>query len=125
GCSAGLVEKLDIPQQKYPLPRHEHVVEKDHTIHIVEPRAERVVEGRAALVETVSAEEPQPLGAARNGEIEGERIVSGRVKRNTRRIDRDLLSEGAERGEHPGAAHDDSFIRLADAVQGGSLLEIV
>ena len=36
GGNASLVEKLDITQQEYTLPRHKHVVEEDDAIHLVE-----------------------------------------------------------------------------------------
>jgi hypothetical protein len=46
--------------------------------------------------------------------------LSSRVKWNTRRIDRDLVGEGPERGQHACPAYDDAGIRLADTVQGCS-----
>ena len=125
GRNAGLIEELNISQQEHPFPRHEHVVEEDDAIHLVEPGAERVIEMGAPLIETVATKKPQPLGAAGDGEIEGERIVSFRVKGNTRRIDRDLVGEGAQRGQHACPAYDDAGVRLAYAVQGRSLFEIV
>src|ERR1700674_5123027 len=80
---------------------------------------------RAPLIETVATKKPQPLCAAGDGEIEGEWIVSIRVEGNTWRIDRDLVGEGPERGQHACPAYDDAGIRLADTVQCRSLFEIV
>ena len=62
GRAGGRVEPVDITQQKYPLPRHHHVIEKDRAIHLLKPRSQRLVEMRAALVKAVAAQEFEPGG---------------------------------------------------------------
>src|ERR1700704_5863772 len=80
---------------------------------------------RASLIETVATKEAHAFCTAGDSKIQGEWIVSIRVKWNTRRIDRDLVGERSERGQHTCAAHDDTGICLANAVQCCALLEIV
>src|SRR5437660_3866874 len=80
---------------------------------------------RAPLIETIATKKPKPHCAAGDGKIEGERIVPLRVKGNTRRINRDLVGEGPQSGQHARSAYDDAGVRLAYAVQGRSLFEIV
>ena len=41
------IEQIDIAKQEDALPRHEHVIEEDDGIHLLEARAERMVEVRA------------------------------------------------------------------------------
>ena len=50
-CRIQRVASRDVAAQEYALPRHQHVVEHDHRVHLVEARRERVVEARAAEVE--------------------------------------------------------------------------
>src|SRR5882724_2340151 len=60
GRSRGAVEEVDVAQQEHPLPRHQHVVEEDDAIHLLEARAERVVEMRAPEIEALAAQESEP-----------------------------------------------------------------
>ncbi len=109
----GGVEPVDIAQQKHPLPRHQHVVEKDDAVHLFEAGGERVVEMRAAGIDAVAAQEAQPLGAARDRKGERERAVPLGVTAHARRIDGDLVGERPQGGEDAGAAHDDAGIGFA------------
>src|SRR5262245_21657547 len=124
-CNTRLVEELYISKKKYALPRHEHVVEEDDAIHLVEPRAQRIVKARTPLIEIVATKEPKSFRAARNRKVEGERIMSIRMKWNTRRVHCDLVGEGPERGEDTRASDNDSRVGFANAVQSGSLLKVV
>src|SRR5262249_49882587 len=84
-----------------------------------------MIETRAPQIETVAAQEPKPLCTAGNSKTECKRIVSIRVKRDTRRVDRNFIGEGPEGCQNARAANDDSRLRLADAMQGRALLEVV
>src|SRR6516165_4789105 len=84
-----------------------------------------MVETRAPLVETVATQEAKPLRSAGDSETERERVVSIRVKRNTWRVDRNFVGEGSQCCQNTRTPNDDSRIRLADAMQGRTLLEIV
>ena len=75
------VEPLDVIEQKNPLPRHQDVVEEHNAVHLLEARAQRVVEMRAAEVEAVAAQEFQPLRTARDREIDRKRAVVFAVPR--------------------------------------------
>ena len=109
----GVVQPVHLAQQEHALPRHQHVVEEHDAVHLLEARAERMVEMRAADVEAVAAEEAQAGRAAGNGEVQHEGIVAAGVLRGAWRIDRDFVGQRPERGQHAGAAHDDAGIGLA------------
>ena len=57
-----LVQPVDIVEQEHALPRHQHVVEEHDAIHLLEARAQGMVEMRAAEIEAVAAEEFEPRG---------------------------------------------------------------
>ena len=95
GARAASVEPVDIVEQEHPLPRHQDVVEEHDAIHLLEARAQRMVEMRAAQIEAVAAEEFEPRRAARDREIDRERAVVLAVPRQARRIDRDLVGQAA------------------------------
>ena len=85
----GAVEEIDIAQQKDALPRHQHIVEKDDAIHLLEARAERVVEMRAPQIEALAAQEFEARRAARDRKADRERAMVSRCAApcaaNTRR----------------------------------------
>ena len=51
------VAAVDVAVQEHVLPRHEDVVENDDGIHLLEARAKRMVEMRAAVVDALAADE--------------------------------------------------------------------
>src|SRR5204862_8364386 len=69
------VQPLDIVEQEYSLPRHQHVVEEHDAIHLLEARAQGMVDMRAAEIEAVAAQEFESLGAARDRQIDRKRAV--------------------------------------------------
>ena len=75
GGHRGAVDEADVAQHEHPLPRHQHVVEEGDAVHLLEARAERMVEVRASEVEALSTQEAQARRAARNREVDGERAV--------------------------------------------------
>src|ERR1051326_7902078 len=120
-----IVEELYVAEEENALPRHQHIVEEHDAVHLLEARAERVIEMRAALIEAVAAEELEPRGAAWNGKRQRVRAVPLGIHADAGRIDCDLVRERPERRENAGAAHDDPGIGLAHHAQRGILLEIV
>ena len=93
GDVGGAVQQIDVAQQEDPLPRHQHIVEEDDAIHLLETRAERMVEMRAAEIEAFAAEEAEPRRATRDREVERERAVRLGVAGHARRIDADLVGK--------------------------------
>ena len=55
GFKSGAVDEVHVAQQEHALPRHQHIVEKDHAVHVLEARGERMVEVRMLEVETLAA----------------------------------------------------------------------
>src|SRR5213079_3077919 len=94
------VEPIDVIEQEDALPRHQDIVEEHDAIHLLEARAERMIEMRAPEIKAVAAEEFEPLGAAGDREIDRERAVLLAVPSEARRIDRDLICERPQRGEN-------------------------
>ena len=78
----GGVEQIDVAQQEHALPRHQHVVEEDDAVHLLEARAQRMLEVRAAQVEALPAQELEPGCRARDGEVQRERAVRLGVSRD-------------------------------------------
>ena len=120
----GAVDQVDVAQQEHALPRHQHVVEEGHAVHLLEARAERMVEVRAPEVEALAAQELQPRRAAGDGEVEREGAVRLVHLGQARRVDRDLVGDGRQRGQHARPAHDHAGVGLAHHVQRGALLQI-
>ena len=124
GGQAGAVDQVDVAQEKHALPRHQDVVEEGDAVHLLEARAQRMVEARAFQVEALAAEELQTRGADRDGEVEREGAVRLIHLGQARRVDRDLVGDGRQRGQHARAAHDHAGVGLAHHVQGGAFLQI-
>src|SRR5215470_11928154 len=95
----GAVDEAHVPEQKHPLPWDEDVVEEHDAVHLLEPRAERMIEVRATEVEALATQEPEPRGAAGNGEVQGERAVTTRHVAHARGVHGDLVGERPEGGE--------------------------
>ena len=74
-----LVAALDVAVQEHALPRHEDVVEHDDGVHLLEARAERMIEMRAPVVDALAADESQARGVGRNREAERVGRVLGRL----------------------------------------------
>jgi hypothetical protein len=125
GAWSEVVEEPHVAEQEDALPRHQHVVEEDDAVHLLEAGAERVVEMGTAEIVAVAAKEAQALGGAGNGEGEREGAVRAGVEAEARRIDRDLVGVGTEGREDAGAPDDDAGARLADDVERGAFLEII
>src|SRR5262249_40186897 len=89
----GAIQKIDIAKQEHPFPRHEHVVEEDDAVHLLEARAERMVEMRAAEVEALAAQKSEPRRAARYRKADRKRTVRLGMARHARRVDADLVGE--------------------------------
>ena len=107
------VEQIDVTQQEHPLPRHQHVVEEHDAVHLLEARAEGMLEVRPPEVEALAAQELQPRRAAGDGEVERERAVGLGVPRDARRVDGDLVRQGAERRQDARAVDHDAGVGLA------------
>src|SRR5215467_5020187 len=72
----GAVQKIDIAQQKHAFPRHQYVVEEDNAVHLLETRAERMVETGAAIVEAFAAQEFDARSTARDRKADRKRAVA-------------------------------------------------
>ena len=111
------VAELRVAEREAALVRHVHVVEDHHRVGLVEPRAERVVEVRAAVVERLAGDEREAGGVDRDRERERVRLVLRRAAQHGRGEHQQLVGERADRGEHPRAAHHDAVVVLADDVR--------
>jgi hypothetical protein len=120
----GGVDQVDVAQHEHPFPGHEHVVEEDDGIHLLEARSERVIEVRPAEVEALAAQEPQSGRAARDGEVQREWAVAEPHVAHARGVHRDLVGQWAERGEDARAPDDDARVPLADDGERGPFLEV-
>ena len=56
----GIVEQIHIAIEEHSFPGYEDIVEENHTVHLLEPRPQRVIEVGAAVVEAVTTQETQP-----------------------------------------------------------------
>ena len=116
------VAELRLTDDEAALPGHEHVVEDDDRVDLLETRAERVIEVAAAEVEALAAEEAQTRGVARDRE----RVRVGRVVRRAlehgRGHDEDLVRERPDRREQPRPADHDPVVVLLDDARGDRLL---
>ena len=83
-AGGGAVEQIDVPQEEHALPWHQHVVEEDDAIHLLEARAEGMLEVRAPEVEALPTQELQARRGAGDGEVERERAVGLGVPRDAR-----------------------------------------
>ena len=120
----GAVEEVHVAQQEDSFPRHQHIVEEDDAIHLLETRAERVVEMRPPQIEALAAQEFEARRAARDREADRERAVVLGVPPHAWRIDADLVRERPQCREDPRAAHDNAGIGLAHDLQCRPFLEI-
>ena len=59
GGEGRAVDERDVAEQEHPLPGHQHVVEEDDAVHLLEARAQRVVEVRPPQVEALATQEPE------------------------------------------------------------------
>ena len=109
GARVRLVAALDVAIQEDVLPRHEHVVEDHDRVHLLEARAERMIEVRAAVVDALAADEAQARRVVRNGEAERVRRVFLRALQQRRGEHHDLVGD-RQRREHAAAADDDAGI---------------
>ena len=118
------VQQVDIAIDEHAFPWHFDIVEEHDAIHFLEARAERVVETRAAEVEAVAAEEAQAGGAAGDGEGDGERAVVFGVLAEAWGVDRDIVGQGPQGGQHARAAHDQAGAGFAHHAQRGAFLKV-
>ena len=118
------VQQADIAVHEHPLPRHFHIVEEHDAVHLLEARAERMVEMRPSEIEAVAAQEAQPRCSARDGEGDRERAVVLGVLSKPRRIHRDLVGERAKRRQHARAAHHDAGTGFAHHAQRRAFLQV-
>ncbi len=88
-----------------------HVVEDHEGILLVEAAGQWMVEAIVRRRHRIATEELQARRAHRHAERK--RIVIGALRQRRCRIDRDLVGEGCQRGQHPRAAHHDAVLRLA------------
>src|SRR5204862_213428 len=91
---------------------------------LLEARAERVVEMRAAEIKALAAQEFETRRAARDRKTDRERAVGLGVPCHARRVDADLVGKRPQCREDPRAAHDNAGIGLADNLQRRPFLEI-
>ena len=117
GLGVEAVADLGVAEREAALVRHVHVVEDHHRVRLVEPGAERVVEVRAAVVEGLAGDEPQPGRVDRDREGERVRLVLRRAAQHRGGEHQQFVGERADRGEHPGAADHDAVVVLADDVR--------
>ena len=103
GLSAGsvIVAQLNIPQQKDPLPGHQHIIEENDGIHLLETGTQGMIKVGTAHVEALPAEKLQAGSVA--GDREGERVAPGVVTQPMagHGIDGDLIGDGPQRRQHP------------------------
>ena len=99
-----VVAQLHVAQQEHVFPRHEYVVEEGHGIQLLEAGAQRVVEVGLPVVEALAALVAQSRRIVGDGESEGVRLggLAGKLVRRGG-IQRDLLGQRGQRGQHPGA----------------------
>src|SRR5216683_4158827 len=53
------IHQINVAQKKHTLPRHQHVVEKDDTVHLLEARAEWMVEVGTSQIEAFAAQKSE------------------------------------------------------------------
>src|SRR5689334_7804836 len=90
GLKPGAVDEVNVAQQEHALPRHQHIVEKDHAVHLLEARGERMVEVRTLEVETLAAQEAKTRRAAWDRKSHSVGIVTFSHLPETRRVDCDF-----------------------------------
>ena len=120
------ISQLHVPQQEYPFPRHQNVIEKYDGVHFLEPGAQRMIEMGAAQVKTLPAEKLHPRRVAGQGKSEGV-AVSGIAGQSVGpgRIDNNLVGKRAEGSQHPRAVDDNAGVGFLDHRQGhiGTVLQ--
>ena len=124
GDVGGAVQHVDIAEQEDPFPGHQYIIEKDRAVHLLETRAERVVEMRPAEIEALAAQEFEPRRAAWDRKAQRERAVALGVPAHARRIDPDLVGQRPQSRQDPRAAHDNAGIGLAHDLQRRPLLQV-
>ena len=125
GGEAVVVAHFDVAQQEHPLPGHQDVVEEDQGIHLLEARPQRVVEGGAAQIEALPADEFQAGGIVGNGE--GKCLPPGVLADQVSpgRVDCYLVGYGTQGGQYAAAPHDDAGVRLLDYGQRRLAVDVV
>ena len=108
------VAQLRLPDDEAPLPGHEHVVEHDDRVDLLEARRERMVEVAAAEVEALATQEAQAGRVARDRERERVGRVLGRALEHRRGHDEDLVGERADRREDARAPDHDAVVVAVD-----------
>ncbi len=112
------VAYLHVAVEKDALPWDEHVVEHAHRVGLLEAGAERMIPLRlGAVVEGLTADEPQPARSRRNAE--GKHVALLALADAGLRIDQELVRGRAVGSEHLGAAHDQPLFRLLDHAEMG------
>ena len=105
-----VVHALDVLVDEHAFPRHQHVVEDDDRIHLVEPRGERMVIGVSAR-QRLAAHHPQPLGVRRDRKGDRVLLVLGRML--SERPHEDLVRVRSGGRQHLRPADDQALLGLA------------
>ena len=110
------VAQLGVAMNEDALPRHQHVIEYDHRVGLVEARREWIIHHRSGVLvdHRRATDEPQPRRVDRNAEAErvGLRLLAvGEVGRGQHQ---QIVRVGAQGGHHAGTANDDAGIGFLD-----------
>ena len=105
------VDQIDVLVHEHLLPRHEHVVEHDRRVDLVEARGERVVEdARGALRVRPARIDAQARGVHRRHERQRVVLVARHERRDVG--DEEPVGQHGRRRDALGAAHDDAAVAL-------------
>ena len=115
GGEGHVVAKLDVPQQKYTFPGHQHMVEEYQCVHLLKTRAQGVVETGTAQIKAFPAKEAQARSVARKGEGEGvgslsvwgQLVIAGW-------IDGNFVGQRTQSGQYAGSSDDDASVGFFD-----------
>ena len=119
------VDQVDVTQQEDALPGHQHVVEEDHAVHLLEARAQGMVEVRLRPRSKLSRQRNRSPGVPQGMAKFSAKGLCGSVHlRQARRVDGDLVGDRAQRGQHARPAHDHAGVGLAHHVERGALLQV-
>ena len=110
------VAQLGIAVDEHPLPRHQHVIEDDHRVGLVEARGERIVHRRGGvLVDYRGAADKAQTGCVDlDAEAESVRLGFLAVGDVGRRQNEKVVGIGAQGRHHAGTANDDPGTGLLD-----------
>ena len=110
-----VVVDVDLAVDEEAFARNLDVVEDDERVLLVETARQRMVVSIGPARDAVAAEELQ--ARRRHRDRERQRVARAVGGNRVRRIDRELVRERGQRGQHSRAAHDDAVPGVLDLVE--------